>query len=404
MTSSLVAISSSITHPEFAPILADAGLDAAQMQSIDPAQFVEERESGSRMRGDLFIGPLGTGLDIPAASRLYRRHGDPRIAPTGAVLFYLKAPRQTGEFVRWRNALWPWLHVVALYRIEHGTVLRETLQGQGPVTGRVERDGYVLLARRREHVLSPQATVEKFDQNAGGWNGDPKSAGYGHFRWMRRYVGSFERAPKAARILDFGCGAGWVGIEAALTAPDSYLAAFDPSSEMVRLAGENARASGVARFEGRVGFGEDPPFPRAGEAPFELVISSGVVSFAPDRERWLDGLVRTLAPGGTLVVGDIQRASRGMLRRRGEKLFLPARELNASTRAEIQASLEQRGLRVRRSAGYQLTRPVPQLMHWSETRGGGLLSPLLLALNRALAGRLSEASFDSWVLSASRPG
>ena len=48
---------------------------------------------------------------------------------------------------------------------------------------------------------------------------------------------------------------------------------------------------------------------------FDLVISSGVVSFSPDIDRWVDGLVGAVAPKGTLVVGDIHRDSRGFRRR-----------------------------------------------------------------------------------------
>jgi SAM-dependent methyltransferase len=90
----------------------------------------------------------------------------------------------------------------------------------------------VLAARARALVLSPDATVEKFDLNAGGWNGEPGHPGYAHFRWMRRHVARFAHASGAQRILDFGCGAGWVGIEAALLARAASLSAFDPSPAM----------------------------------------------------------------------------------------------------------------------------------------------------------------------------
>jgi hypothetical protein len=45
---------------------------------------------------------------------------------------------------------------------------------------------------------------------------------------------------------------------------------------------------------------------------------------------------------------------------------------------------------------------VPQLMHWSDERGGAL-SPLLLAMNRAAAGKLGPNRFDSWVLRLRAP-
>jgi SAM-dependent methyltransferase len=172
---------------------------------------------------------------------------------------------------------------------------------------------------------------------------------------------------------------------------------------MVRLATANAAAEGVRRFTGRVGFGEDPPFARDGEPAFDVVISSGVLSFSPDLERWLAGLARTVKRGGTLVIGDLNPRSRGMRRRRATHALLPVRELNARTSDEIRRRLEAAGFRHQRTTGYQLTRPVPQAMHVSETRLGGALSPALLLANRAAAG-LERALgdplpslFDSWV-------
>ena len=55
-------------------------------------------------------------------------------------------------------------------------------------------------------------------------------------------------------------------------------------------------------------------------------------------------------------------------------------------------------------AGYQLTFPVPQAMHWSETRLKGLLTWPLLAINRVSAavdaslGSPAQDQFDSWVM------
>jgi hypothetical protein len=111
--------------------------------------------------------------------------------------------------------------------------------------------------------------------------------------------------------------------------------------------------------------------------------------------------VRTVATGGTLVVGDINRDSAGMQRRRREKPLLPLREMNACTREEVRAALERRGLAFEAWSGYQLTRPIPQLMHWNEARIGGVLSAPLLWINRAggaLFGELHPARFDSWVM------
>ncbi|MCK6448588.1 MAG: class I SAM-dependent methyltransferase [Planctomycetes bacterium] len=388
----------SIEPAAFAPILADLGLEASALLHIDPSTFAESKGEVVRGKGDVFLGPIGTGLDVPAAGNLYKKHSDGALGPTNTLVFYFKSPRTDGELARWRNQFWPWLHVVALYRLHDGAIRRETLQGASDVAGRAERDGFVFVAKRREHVMSPAQTTAKFDQNAGGWNPKPGSPGYAHYRWMRRYVAEFATPKDGARVLDFGCGAGWVGIEAALRAKDVVLCAFDPSPEMTRFATENAREAGVTKFTARVGFGEEPPFPARGEAPFDVVYSSGVISFSPDVERWCDGLAATLVAGGTLVIGDIQRESRGMQKRRTTRVLLPAREMNALVPDEVKRRLEKRGFVHEATAGYQLTDPVPQLTHHADKKLGGVLSPLLLAWNRMRAGASAGASFDSWVM------
>jgi SAM-dependent methyltransferase len=220
---------------------------------------------------------------------------------------------------------------------------------------------------------------------------------------MRRYVGTFAPVRAGARVLDFGCGAGWCGIEAALTSPGSSLALFDPSPELAQGAEANARAAGLTRVEVRTGFGESPPFPGANEARFDHVISSGVVSFSPDFPRWFDGLAGTLAPGGTLVIGDQNRTSKGMDSRRARKILLVARELNALTRDEARAQLERRGFKFVKGAGYQLTSPWPEAIHLSDTKLGGAFSPLLLSINKFSAGGGAPQRFDSWVMQFSAP-
>jgi len=313
---------------------------------------------------------------------------------------------------RWRDQLWPLVHLAAVYSVDaDGSLTRRTGDGRRLVLGAVEAPGraYAVLAgRRRAFTMSPAQTTLKFDANAAGWDGRPGSAGYPHYRWMRRFVGRFAPARAGSRVLDFGSGAGWVGIEAARGSRDVVLRAFDPSPELVRIATENARTAGVRDFEARVGFGEDPPYPAAGEPAFDLTISSGVVSFAPELGPWLDGLARTVAHGGTLVIGDIHPRSRGFERRRAAKALLPVRELNAYPREEIRRHLEARCFRHRGSAGYQLTRPIPELMHVNETRLGGVLTYPLLWLNQAAAGldrRVGspfQRHFDSWVMAFTR--
>jgi 2-polyprenyl-3-methyl-5-hydroxy-6-metoxy-1,4-benzoquinol methylase len=390
---------------DFAAILEDLALEGDDLVLVDPAPLPasETRKPEPLGHGPLLVGQIGGGLDADSACARYRDRTDAHLPADAPALFFLKDRRADDELARWRNALWPWLHVVRIYRVDGGVCEREILQGRARLDGACAKDGVLLVGWRREHVLSPEATARKFDANAAGWNPRPGEPGYAHFRWMRKYVADFAQRTDAKRVLDFGCGAGWVGIEAALTNAGATLCAFDPSPEMISIASDNAGANGIATFEGRAGFGEDPPFPAAGEERFDLVISSGVVSFSPDVETWADGLARTVAPGGCLVVGDINRDARGMQRRRGAKVLLPAREMNALTAAEMRAVLEARGFACEQVAGYQLTWPIPQAMHWSDTRAKGAFSGLLLAWNKLRAGGANLPAFDSWVMRLRAP-
>ena len=379
---------------------ANAALPAAILEDLglDPDQVVELGAEGPRaFESARIVETEATAVDASLAPRADEVLGD------GVLLLVVRGQPSDAQLAAHRNALWPALHAVALYRPAGGGLVRETPSGSQRREGTLEA-GALYAFRRRPIAMSPRATVEKFDQNASGWNGVPGGPGYPHFRWMRRFVGTFAKVEDGDRILDFGSGAGWVGIEAAKRARDTSLCAFDPSPEMVRIVEENARSEGITRFTGRTGFGEDPPFPAEGEPPFDLVISSGVVSFSPDVERWLDGLARTVAPGGRLVVGDIHRESRGFRRRRREKPVLPARELNAQLREDVRRGLEGRGFRFEEWCGYQLTSPVPQAMHVNETKLRGALTwPLLwanqlaAAMDRRLGARW-QGAFDSWVM------
>ena len=399
----LVARSAKLDAAQFGAVYEDQGIDPTEVVQLDPAPLPPSMKKAPLPvhPGPLLVGPIGAGMDISiAVGRFFERAGKvlPKDAP---AMFFLKDSRPNEELARWRNELWPWLHVLRIYRSVEGKLTRETLQGTETLSAPPGFTGVVLATHTREHVLSPSFTVDKFDANAASWNGHPGTPGYKHFRWMRKYVALFAEPKQAApaSILDFGCGAGWVGIEAALAAGGgAKLRSFDPSPEMVRITGENAKANGIGDFEGRPGFGSAPPF----EEPFDLVLSSGVVSFAPDTEAWLDGLAGTVQPGGTLVIGDINPESKGMARRRTKKHLLPARELNGQRAADIRAGLERRGFAHQRTAGYQLTRPIPEAMHVSNAKLGGVLTPLLLAWNRARAGGEQLSGFDSWVMRFTR--
>lgn len=334
-----------------------------------------------------------------------RTEVDRHLGAEGTLVLLLDPNFGEAQLAAWRNALWPLCHMSAVLVGREGEeVTRRTLHGKEKLGVKSEIACQALVGQRTGFVLAPKKTIEKFDGTAAGWNGTAGTPGYPHHRWMRKFVAGFADAKGKKRILDFGCGAGWVGIEAAVASGGAELCAFDPSPAMVDFTEKNAREAGIANFTGRTGFGEDPPFPAEGEAPFDLVFSSGVISFARDSKAWFEGLARCVAPGGTLVIGDIHPGSRGMKKRRANKAVLPIREMNAFTRDDARRELEARGFTHEASCGYQLTTPIPQAMHFNETRLGGLLTYPILFMNQAGAG-LDRAlgsplqdQFDSWVM------
>jgi 2-polyprenyl-3-methyl-5-hydroxy-6-metoxy-1,4-benzoquinol methylase len=382
-------------------ILSDLGADTGSLISFS------ESSQTAQAAGAVHVELTDPADALPPMEKL-----EAGLAPGGLLLVSTpNASTSDPALAELRNRLWPTFHVVALYRTSGGKTKRSSLSGGAQLEQPTSGDGCILALRTRNHIMSPAATVEKFDQNASGWNGEPGRPGYAHFRWMRRFMAVYAPLPKAegASVLDFGCGAGWVGIEAALQMNKPRLAFFDPSPEMVRISEQNAAENGIKDATGRTGFGEEPPVPAADEQPFDVVISSGVLSFSPDFDSWFDGLVRSVKPGGTLVIGDIFPNSKGFKKRRLTRPLLPVRELNGQTPEYARRRLEEHGFVWKCTSGYQLTYPIPEMMHVSQTKLGGILGfPLLLA-NKVLAARdrkkaHSMASlFDSWVMQFERP-
>jgi SAM-dependent methyltransferase len=374
-----------------------AALDAALSDLQSKPARLRTPEGGS---GDTAACEVESSRLVESAPRLLEFAGD------DALLVFVRGSLAPDDAARLREALWPRLHVSAHYLMSQQGVSRRELGGSRDLRKACGLSGTLVVCGQRSKVLSPETTVAKFDANAKGWDGDPSRPGWAHHRWMRWFVGVYADASRARRVLDFGSGAGWCGIEASLVALRAggkpHLALFDPSPEMVRRALENARAAGLDDVEGRVGFGAEPPFPAAGEEPYDHVVSSGVVSFAPDAERFADGLARVVAPGGTLVFGDVSSASRGVKKRRAREALVAVREMNALDLAGARRLMEARGFRCVRGSHYQLSDPWPQLAHHGERRLGAWFGRAILARNRAAAEADKRAPgdparFDSWV-------
>jgi len=354
---------------------------------------------------DLQLGPQRLEiLDLPDADPAQGGRLAAAVAaslPFGHLLARLPGLPEWSALAALRDATWPAAHIAAIWRVSADGRVRRHAHGEDATLEQVVSGGplTVLHLRSRAEALSRPTTRAKFDANAEGWNGRPGSPTYPHYLWMRRLIAEVARPAPGQRTLDAGCGTGWVGIEAARLG--AAVSAFDASPAMVELALANARETGVP-LDARPGFVEEVPF----DEPFEIVLNSGVISFTPDADDYLDKLGALVRPGGLLVIGDLNPLSGGFRRRRRRSPLLPVRELNALTRDRAETLLTARGYVIERRRYYLLTFPVPELMALADQRGHAWACPLMLAANRcatradALCGSPFAGRFDSWILRA----
>ncbi len=105
--------------------------------------------------------------------------------------------------------------------------------------------------------------------------------------------------PAPGRILDVGCGTGYLLGQLAARAPQAeVLAGIDAAPAMVAVA-RRAAADGRLRF--MVGTAERLPWPAA---TFDLVVSTTSFDHWADQRAGLAECARVLAPGGSLVLAD----------------------------------------------------------------------------------------------------
>jgi ubiquinone/menaquinone biosynthesis C-methylase UbiE len=122
-------------------------------------------------------------------------------------------------------------------------------------------------------------------------------------------------AQPGERILDAGCGGGWLPRAVApLVGPGGRVVGVDASAEAVelarRLARETARLAGEAS-PGTVSFEQADlhalPFPEAG---FDAAACISVLAFSDDPVRALSELRRVLRPGGRLLAASSDEDTR----------------------------------------------------------------------------------------------
>lgn len=123
--------------------------------------------------------------------------------------------------------------------------------------------------------------------------------------FARKIVQSLAIREERATIVDLGTGPGLLVIELHKLWPQARIIGVDPSSEMLRIARNNAEEAGMPSFEARLGTAEETLLPSNSA---DLVVSQYSFHEWEDPRKGLGEAFRVLKPGGSLILNDYNRA------------------------------------------------------------------------------------------------
>jgi ubiquinone/menaquinone biosynthesis C-methylase UbiE len=178
--------------------------------------------------------------------------------------------------------------------------------------------------RQRRDVEAFEERARRYDQ---GWQGRM------HHEIADRTVAVAAALPAPRRVLDVGCGTGYLLGLLAARYPDAIeLAGIDPAPTMVEVA---TASSGDGRLRFSAGVAENLPY---SDQCFDLVVSTTSFDHWSDQSAGLRECRRVIADGGHLVLVD--QFSLWLL-----PTMMASRRGKARTRGRANALLVQAGFR-----------------------------------------------------------